>query len=772
MKAAAALALLLAWPAAAAEDDGYASPQPEQIDALIQSQDRSWRVEHPPECWMLPCTARDIQAYDKANGPGAFDSTHRAGHVVIARELRSGEPEPTLKQELTEFVTDLKRVVQGRINLILAQETPKTPEGRAMLETAKRMIEEGRRGLQRVDVGGRSAEALLIRADKRQGYLNSIVTASPSPRGELDRIARRGRADPSVLNQVGNYLLRQNDPKAARDSFNKALSLESGNADALTGRAAAHMDLKNFRDAAADAKEALRYNPKDPAAQAIAKLAHDRVAEGYSAKAVGFANLPQTRDVAVAVLGNPASPLSGLTAADGSALQSSAYARQALRELSMGDAAAAVRSADRAVELDSRSADAFGLRAFAEARAGRYEDALRDAVAALALDSNNILAHNARAKALNAMGLYREGLAAAEDALRADRGNAYAQYMRAMAYNGLGERASAIAALERAAKLDARFQDAVDLARATAEEKDLGFLFPEESLAAAKALLAGRALPRPRLKLTLPMLLGAGLVLGGLLHLLLWPVLRRVASRLGRRGPALGKNATVAGLSIPGSLSLAGPGVVLRGQYRRLGQIGSSVQGTVYEGVDLSLDRPVAIRKLRGEMRASDQERLLVPARQAAALSHPGIASLYAVLEEPDALYLISEFARGRTLRDCLAARGPLPASEALPLFRKAAAALDYAHAHGVCHGAIRASNLIVGPDGGAKLVDFGLLRGPAECAADLQAFAACLREAIAGLPPAQLDAIDGALARERPRLRDAAHVIATIETALPSSAS
>jgi tetratricopeptide (TPR) repeat protein/tRNA A-37 threonylcarbamoyl transferase component Bud32 len=756
----AALLLVLGVPARAADED----PTPQQIQDALKAPDG-----HKVECWMLPCGDKADAIYDEITKPGAYNSAHKAMHATIKENLTDVKDSSVLAW-IARAATGLRETVTGKVHY---EQARRVGDDKAMAQ-ARQQIDKGYSDLHARSPKGEMALKSLMHNDPSRS-LASGLPRGPAGDRTLGRIRDAVRDSPRALSQVGNEQLARAQPKAALESFNKALSLEPGNSDALTGRAAANMDLKNYRDASADAKEALRYNPKDPAAQAIVMLAHDTAAGGFKPSAgLSSGSSGDAAQTGVSA-GNGAAPgasrSKGLVASDGSALQSSAYARQAMRDMSLGDVHAAILAADRAVELDPRSADALSLRAFAEARAGRYEDALRDAAAALALDPKNALAHNARAKAYNSMGMYHEGLAAASDALRAERGNAYAEYMRAMSYNGMGDRPNAVTALEHAARLDPRFRDAADLARSSPEEKDLAFLFPEENLANVKAMLAARsAAPgRKGLPLTVTMLLGLALVMGGLLHWLLWPAVRGALGRLGRNGPAVGTNATIGGLAFPGPASTAA-GTLLRGQYRRLGQIGQSVHGAVYEGVDLSLERAVAIRKLRAEMRAADRERLLLPARLAAPLNHPGVASLYAVVDEAEALYLISEFATGRTLRDVLAAKGPLPAEEAVPLFKRVAAAVDYAHGRGVVHGAIRASNIFVMADGSAKLVDFGLARGPADRVGDLQAFAACLREAIAGLAPSTLDAVDAALARERAMFGNTTRIIQIVEAVLEAS--
>lgn len=565
----------------------------------------------------------------------------------------------------------------------------------------------------------------------------------------------------------GNAKLAEGDPRSAKQLANNALALDPQNSDAYSLRAAAEMDLKQYPAAAGDAAAALALNPADERSKAVLMLAHATVESRYKQPD----QTPRAdEDAGPGAVSAEAGPQrrSSLSISQ-TPVQASVLAGEARRALDLGDYGAAISQAGRAIDLDPQNANAYALRAMAEEKAGKYDAAARDAAAALELDPSNRLAQNVRGKSLNEMRRFNDALAAADEGLRRNPRNAYLEYMRAMALNGLGDRAGALDSLRRAAAIDSRFQDAVDLAQEQPGEKDLGFLFPEDRLAAAKAALAKR---RPDASRDWKRLYVLSVCAGAALLVVLWwvlPWLQTLKERWSHARPALGSHQTF-GSGLPTPLptpTLATTGVVLRGQYRRLGQIGASVHGAVYEGLDLALDRRVTIRKLRADYQSDDRERLLAPARLAAALNHPGIAMLYAVLDEPDALYLVSEFAPGKTLRDLLAARGPLPAEEALPLFRRLAQAVDHAHARGVVHGAIKASNVMIGQDGSPKLLDFGLDRGPADPLADRQAFSACLREAIAGLAPHQLDVVDAALARRRGIWGSCAEVVDAVRDAV-----
>ena len=165
----------------------------------------------------------------------------------------------------------------------------------------------------------------------------------------------------------------------------------------------------------------------------------------------------------------------------------------------------------------------------------------------------------------------------------------------------------------------------------------------------------------------------------------------------------------------------ADPGDALVG--RRLGQyvvirmLGRGGMGVVYLADDTRLGRQVAIKALAPEFSQHDKrrERLRLEARAAAALSHPGIATVYALEEFGETLYLIGEYVPGDTLRDQLA-RGPLPPGPLLDTGLQIARALAAAHDLGIVHRDLKPENVIRTPAGAIKILDLGLARfqGPA----------------------------------------------------------
>jgi len=172
------------------------------------------------------------------------------------------------------------------------------------------------------------------------------------------------------------------------------------------------------------------------------------------------------------------------------------------------------------------------------------------------------------------------------------------------------------------------------------------------------------------------------------------------------------------------------------GQYVVIRMLGQGGMGVVYLAEDTRLGRHVAIKALAPEFSQLDKrrERLQREARAAAALSHPGIATVYALEEFGEKLYLIGEYVRGETLRDELA-RGPLAPEPLLDTGLQMARALAAAHDRGVIHRDLKPENVIRTPAGVIKILDFGLARFQNRAPADSGAARLTEEGAILGTP-------------------------------------
>jgi len=141
-------------------------------------------------------------------------------------------------------------------------------------------------------------------------------------------------------------------------------------------------------------------------------------------------------------------------------------------------------------------------------------------------------------------------------------------------------------------------------------------------------------------------------------------------------------------------------------------EIGRGGMGVVYLADDTRLSRRVALKALSPGLGrdVERRERLRREARAAAAITHPGIATVYALEEIDGELYLACEYVPGQTLRALLEI-GPLPSADIVDIAMQLARAIAVAHAHGVVHRDLKPENVIRTPAGVVKVLDFGIAR-------------------------------------------------------------
>jgi hypothetical protein len=146
------------------------------------------------------------------------------------------------------------------------------------------------------------------------------------------------------------------------------------------------------------------------------------------------------------------------------------------------------------------------------------------------------------------------------------------------------------------------------------------------------------------------------------------------------------------------------------GPYRIEEEIGRGGMGIVYRATDTRLGRQVALKALPPALARDEhrRERLRREARAAATLSHPGIATIYALEELGDQLYIASEYLPGRTLRETMQ-HGRIELPRAITIAREIAAALAAAHDAGVIHRDLKPENVAIARDGHPKILDFGI---------------------------------------------------------------
>ncbi|MDP9474593.1 MAG: protein kinase [Actinomycetota bacterium] len=164
--------------------------------------------------------------------------------------------------------------------------------------------------------------------------------------------------------------------------------------------------------------------------------------------------------------------------------------------------------------------------------------------------------------------------------------------------------------------------------------------------------------------------------------------------------------------------------VLIDGRYDIVRRLGSGGMGRVYLARDRVLERPVAIKLLRGDVvsaageRAQTEDifrRFRAEAQNSARLSHPNIVEIYdAGRDSERGPYISMEYVSGITLAARLRKEGgPLPPREAVAIAQGVALALDSAHSKGVIHRDIKPQNILLAaaPPRGVKVVDFGIAK-------------------------------------------------------------
>jgi len=203
-----------------------------------------------------------------------------------------------------------------------------------------------------------------------------------------------------------------------------------------------------------------------------------------------------------------------------------------------------------------------------------------------------------------------------------------------------------------------------------------------------------------------------------------------------------------------------GEGYLLSGRYRLLALVGEGGMAFVYKAHDEELDRTVAIKILRPEYSTGDVYRR--EARLSAKLPHPNVVTVYDVGREEDIEYIVMEYVPGHSLKELIRIEAPFRVSRAVTIIGQICKAVSYAHQQGIVHCDLKPQNVLVLPNGVAKVTDFGIARActpgtsqpsnhlgtphyaspelfagePLTPASDVYAIGVMLYEMLAGRPP------------------------------------
>lgn len=154
-------------------------------------------------------------------------------------------------------------------------------------------------------------------------------------------------------------------------------------------------------------------------------------------------------------------------------------------------------------------------------------------------------------------------------------------------------------------------------------------------------------------------------------------------------------------------------GELIANRYEVLDVLGTGGMSSVYRALDTLLEREVALKVLHPHYGDDEEyvERFRREARAVAQLSHPHIVTVIDRGEDAGNQYIVFELVDGESLKELVDRTGPLPARRALELAIQMGDALEFAHQQGLVHRDVKPQNVLLTPDGNAKVTDFGIAR-------------------------------------------------------------
>jgi serine/threonine protein kinase len=155
--------------------------------------------------------------------------------------------------------------------------------------------------------------------------------------------------------------------------------------------------------------------------------------------------------------------------------------------------------------------------------------------------------------------------------------------------------------------------------------------------------------------------------------------------------------------------AVRGAGFASLARFRLLRELGRGAQARVMLAHDPRLDREVALKLLDPGADAGAVSEWLNEARAVSRLTHPNVVPVFEADEHEGQPYLVFEYVEGPTLSQARRGKGPMPAREAVQLVLGVLDALAAAHEQGLVHRDLKPSNILLGRDGRARVMDFGI---------------------------------------------------------------
>ena len=154
-------------------------------------------------------------------------------------------------------------------------------------------------------------------------------------------------------------------------------------------------------------------------------------------------------------------------------------------------------------------------------------------------------------------------------------------------------------------------------------------------------------------------------------------------------------------------------GMMLKGRYEIIDEIGRGGMAVVYRIMDHTLHKQAAVKMIKDSLQQDEGylKRFIREAQAAAKLSHPNIVDVYDVDQDRGHWFIVMELIEGMTLKQYIQKKGRLSSTECVGISMQAADALYTAHRAGIIHRDIKPDNIIITTNGNVKISDFGIAR-------------------------------------------------------------
>ena len=554
----------------------------------------------------------------------------------------------------------------------------------------------------------------------------------------INRTRPFGQDNDNWNTAAGDHYRNTGRPEQAAEYYKRATEQNSGNGDAYSGLAQvlAQPEIGDWQGAWEAGNKALELGNRDPGLVASMRLTKQRLGtDGVARGSTG----PSPTALRSNFFQYEDSGSGGDLPVGGKKITEALMSVQASEKLVKRDPKRALALARKAARAMPESSRAYLAEANALLRMKRFQEAreaLRNGIL-FAKPSMLSTLYTKEAEILNRMGRSKDALASAKLAIAANLNNANAFAQASWAFAGLGDNVNAIDSMRSAANLNGMYRRHLTEMQSLPEDGDMLALFEgrsQQTKTASQAAPADHSIfKNKKAMMWLAMaaaicFLGLGIV-GALSDSFKDTIRRKLAGSAAPRVETADGFQGMAGAEA----GQRARDELLGGVHRIEGEIGAGGMGVVYKAHDTQLDRSVAVKKMREEIRSDprERERFLKEARMVAALRNANIVEIYQILEKGQDVFLVFEFVSGKTISQLIYENKKMTLPDSLLIVKGIASALDFAHTKNVIHRDLKPSNVMINDEGEVKVMDFGVARQAKESVSRLS-----MTNSVVGTPP------------------------------------